>query len=93
MTVVTVRALCPMPGIPDGAVLTAADGPRLRALIAAGRYQLLTEHPDPAPSDPTADAAAGDDRPEPGTRAPRREAGETADPPGRVARPRTGRRR
>jgi hypothetical protein len=43
---VTVRALWPMPGTADQAVVTVAWGPQLAALVDAGRFEL---HPAPWP--------------------------------------------
>ncbi|OJF15409.1 hypothetical protein BG844_04730 [Couchioplanes caeruleus subsp. caeruleus] len=37
----TVRALWPMPGVPDQAVSTLSWGPHLAALVDAGRYEIL----------------------------------------------------
>jgi hypothetical protein len=43
---VTVRALWPMPGTADQAVVTVAWGPQLAALVDAGRFEL---HRPPGP--------------------------------------------
>jgi len=63
-TLVTVRALWPMPGVPDGAVLAVVWGPRIACLVDAGRYELLSPAPSRA-GDVTGEVAgpaAGDDR-------------------------------
>lgn len=67
---VTVRALWPMPGAADGASATVVWGPHLAALVAAGRFQVVSAAPV-TPATPLSDGGAmapdsnggdGDDR-------------------------------
>ncbi|MEV4705498.1 hypothetical protein [Actinoplanes sp. NPDC049316] len=82
---VTVRALWPMPGVPDGAVSTLSWGPQLAALVDAGRYEVLPvpESPEPTGGDDMAPVGDGEPPAAGAALAPGEQAGER---PGRRAR-------